>query len=80
MHYIDVDKTHKEKARREMHKNSTSYIEQILEATPHETTVVSPLTSYEVHKISFQTFFVWTFKIFVGLLKIHYVIGIYNMR
>ena len=29
-----------------MHKNATSYIEQILEATSHETTVASPPTSY----------------------------------
>ena len=33
---MDADKTPKDKARRELHKNATSYIEQILEATPHE--------------------------------------------
>ena len=35
---------------------------------------------YEVHTISFQTFFVWAFKIWCRLLKIQYVIGIYLMR
>ena len=46
MHHMDADKTHREKARRELHKNATSYIEQILEATPHETTPVRLLTSH----------------------------------
>ena len=35
MHHLDADKTYTEKARREVYKNATSYIEQILEATPH---------------------------------------------
>ena len=39
-------KTHREKARWELHKNAVSYLEQILEATPHETTAVLPLTSH----------------------------------
>ena len=43
---MDADKTYKEKARREEHKNATSYIEQILETTPDETTAVRPPTSY----------------------------------
>ena len=30
---MDADKAYREKARRELHKNATSYIEQILEAT-----------------------------------------------
>ena len=42
MHYIDADKTNKEKARREQHKNATSNSEQILEATPHETAAEWP--------------------------------------
>ena len=41
MHHKDSDKTY----RRELYKNATSYIEQIPEATPHETTAVRPLTS-----------------------------------
>ena len=43
MHHMDADKTHREKARRELHRNNTSYIEQILEVTPHETIAVRPL-------------------------------------
>ena len=46
MHHMDADETYREKARRELHKNAMSYIEQILEATSHETTVVRPPTSY----------------------------------
>ena len=42
---MDADKTHREKARRELHKKAKSYIEQILEATPHET-AERPLTSH----------------------------------
>ena len=42
MHHMDVDKTHSEKVRLELHKISTCYIEQILEATFHKTTVVWP--------------------------------------
>ena len=34
MHYMDADKTYRGKAKQELHKNSTSYIEQILEVTP----------------------------------------------
>ena len=36
MHDTDADKTQREKARRNLHKNAKSYIEQILEATPHK--------------------------------------------
>ena len=43
---MDADKTHIEKARWELHKNAMSYIEQILEATLHETAAVRPLTSH----------------------------------
>ena len=43
---MDTDKMPREKARWELHKNATSYIEQILEETPHKTTAVQPLTSY----------------------------------
>ena len=44
MHHMDANKMHKEKARWNLHKNATSYIEQILEATAN-TTAVWPLTS-----------------------------------
>ena len=46
MHHMDADKTHRDKVRWDLHKNATSYIEQILEATPHETTAVWSLTSH----------------------------------
>ena len=42
----DTNKTHREKTRWELHKNTISYFEQILEPTPQETTIVQPLTSH----------------------------------
>ena len=36
MHHIDADKTYKEKASRELHKNVTCYIEQVPEETHHK--------------------------------------------
>ena len=38
--------TYREKARWELHKNATSNIEEILEAAPHESATVRPLTSH----------------------------------
>ena len=46
MNYIDADKVYREKARQELLKNATSYIEQILEVTSHETAAVRAPTSY----------------------------------
>ena len=46
MHHMDADKGYREKARRELHKNVTSHIDQILEAIYHETEAVRPPTSY----------------------------------
>ena len=46
MHCMDADKTYREKAKQELHKNATSYIEHFLEVTPDETTAVRPLTSH----------------------------------
>ena len=40
MHYMATDKTHKEKARQELHKNAMSHIEQMPKATPHKTIAV----------------------------------------
>ena len=37
MHYLDANKMAGEKARRQLHKNAVSNIEQVLEATPHKT-------------------------------------------
>ena len=46
MHHIDTNKTHWEKVKWELHKNTTSYLEQILGATYHETAAVRPLASH----------------------------------
>ena len=46
MHHIDADEAYIEKTRLELHKNATSYIEQILEAISHETAAVRPPTSH----------------------------------
>ena len=40
MHHIDRNKMYREKAGWELHKNATSYFDQILEAAPHKTTAV----------------------------------------
>ena len=36
MHYLDANKTSVEEARRQLHKNVASSIEQVLAATPHK--------------------------------------------
>ena len=46
MHYMDAYKTAGEKARRQLHKNAASIIEQVLAATPHKTPTVRPPASY----------------------------------
>ena len=43
---MDADKSCKEKARRDLHKDATSNTEQILEATAHETAAELPPTSH----------------------------------
>ena len=46
MHHMGADWACREKAKREFHKNATSYIEQILEATSEKTAAVQPPTSH----------------------------------
>ena len=46
MHYMDPNKTAGEEARRQLHKNAASNIEQVLAATPHKTPTVQPPASY----------------------------------
>ena len=47
MHCEDVrKKRYKEKARQQLHKNATSNIEQVLEATPHKAAAVRPPTTH----------------------------------
>ena len=45
MQHMDADETYRENAWRKLHKNVTSYIEQILEASSHEASAVQPLPS-----------------------------------
>ena len=46
MHYMDANKTAGEEARRQLHKNATSNLEQVLAATPHKTLTIRPPASY----------------------------------
>ena len=46
MHYLDANKTAGEKARRQLHKNATTNIEQVQEETPHKTPTIRPPTSH----------------------------------
>ena len=45
MHHLDGNKIFAKKATWELYKNAMCYFEQILEATPHKTAAVWPLTS-----------------------------------
>ena len=45
MYYLDANKTAGEKARRQLHKNAASNIEQVLEVTPHKAPTIQPPTS-----------------------------------
>ena len=47
MHYMDSNKTTGEEARRQLHKNAASNLEQVLVATPHKTPTVRPPASYQ---------------------------------
>ena len=42
MHYLDANKTIGEEARRQLHKNDASNIEQVLAATPHKAPTIWP--------------------------------------
>ena len=46
MHYMHSNKTAGEEARRQLHKNAVSNLEQVLAAIPHETPTVRPPASY----------------------------------
>ena len=43
---MDSNKTAGEEARRQLHKNAASNLEQVLAATPHKTPIVRPPISY----------------------------------
>ena len=42
LHYMDANKTAGEEARRQLHKNATCNLKQVLAATPHKTPTVRP--------------------------------------
>ena len=44
--YMDSNKTAGEEARRQLHKNAASNLEQVLAATPHKTPNPRPPASY----------------------------------
>ena len=46
LHYMDANKTAGEEAKRQLHKNATRNLEQVLAATPHKTPTVRPPSSY----------------------------------
>ena len=48
MHYLDANKKAGEKARRQLHKNAASNIEQVIEVIPHKTqTILLPASHHE---------------------------------
>ena len=46
MHHLDANKTAGEEARRQLHKNVASNIEQVLAATPHKAPTIWPPAFY----------------------------------
>ena len=46
MPYLDANKTAGEEARRQLHKNAASNLEQVLAATPHKTPTIQPPVSH----------------------------------
>ena len=46
MHYLDANYTAEEEARRQLHKNVASNIEQVQVATPHKAPTIRPPVSH----------------------------------
>ena len=46
MHNVDANETAGEEARRQLHKNAASNLEQVLVATPHKAPTTRPPASY----------------------------------
>ena len=46
MHYLDTNQTAGEEARRQLHKNAASNIEQVLAATPHKAPIIGAPASH----------------------------------
>ena len=49
MHHMGANKTTGEEARRQLHKNSASNIEQVLAATPQKEPTIRPPNSHHVN-------------------------------
>ena len=47
MHYLDANKTAGEKARRQVHKNAASNIEQVQEVKPHKASTIRLPTTHQ---------------------------------
>ena len=47
MHYQDANKTDGEKARRKLHKNAASNVEQVLEATANKAAAIRLPTTHQ---------------------------------
>ena len=47
LHYMDANKTAREEARRQLHKNAMCNLKQVLAATPHKTPTVRPPAPYQ---------------------------------
>ena len=54
MHYMDSNKTTGEEARRLLHKNDVSNLEQVLAAKPHKTLTIRPPASYHKNYPSYD--------------------------
>ena len=52
MQYMDANKTDGEKAWRQLHKNATRNIAQVLEAAPHKTVAKRPPTTHHENYLS----------------------------
>ena len=53
MHYLNANKTAGEEARRQLHKNAASNIEQVFATTPHKAPTIRPpaLPSRKLYKL-----------------------------
>ena len=54
MHYMDSNKTAAEEARRQLHKNAASNLEQVLAATRHKTPTVRPRKLFKLEEPDMQ--------------------------
>ena len=50
--YLDANKTAREEAKQQLHKNVASNIEQVLAATPHKAPTIRPPASHQENYLS----------------------------